>query len=343
MAIRQADTLNDGSRAAEKLEQWRGVWDDKSKAHQRRHFSRVFFAIIVGPLAVLFLAVQLIGFHDGPMAVGLISLEVAVLAWALCIPLFKLNRAHDYWLGTRVRAEVFQREMSLLFAQVGPYLGRTATGAADEVDRRFAILHGEHKDGSLESLAFTRAPIQWRNDLESSTANQELPDVRDRAGRYLRNRVLAQQEWFLEKSRHHVHRSEHLETVATIVLALALVVAVVHLVTLVPSLFAGEPHQPPLWEDALKIIALWLPAAGSAIVGYRSALGSQRQALSYQYYADAIIPLRDALERLAGAGQAHPKDALNFKRLVLDVEEVLSDELRQWWMNMVIKVPHTTA
>jgi hypothetical protein len=344
MATGHTDRLNDGSPAAEKLEQWWAVWDDKSKAHQQRHFMLVLSAIAVGPVAVLFQAIQVIAEPDRAWAAVLTGLEMAALGLALSVPVLKLNRSHDRWLSTRVRAEVFQRELSLLFARVGPYLALTATRAADEVDRRFAVLHGEYEVGSLASLAFTRAPAQWRNALESSPGGRELPDVRNRAARYLQNRVIAQQTWFLEKSHYHEQWSRRLEIAAIVVLALALFVAAVDLIRLL-----AVGHQPPAsnpqqwWEHPLEFVALWLPAVGSAIVGYRSAVGSQRQALSYRYYADAINPLRDALEQLAAEAQERPEDALSFKRLVLDIEEVLSDELQQWWMNMVIKVPHTTA
>ncbi len=343
MATGHTDILTDGSPAAGTLELWRGTWDKKSDAHQRSHFVLVLSAIAVGPIAVVFQAIQVTAEPGRPWAAVLTGLEMAVLGLALCLPVLKLNRSHNHWLSTRVRAEVFQRELSLLFARVGPYLGLSETRAAEQVDQRFAILHGEYEASSHRSLAFTRASTDWRNELENSRDNQRLFDVRERAARYLRDRVAAQEQWFLEKSEHHKRWSRRLETCATAVLVLAFVVTAGELV----RFLAGEPEPASnvhrWWELAPKFIALWLPAVGSAIIGYRSALGSQRQALSYQYYAHTIASLRPGLERLASEALDQPDDVLNFKRLVLDIEEVFSDELRQWWMNMVIKVPQTTG
>ncbi len=56
-----------------------------------------------------------------------------------------------------------------------------------------------------------------------------------------------------------------------------------------------------------------------------------------------MTPFRNELQSLAGVGQTGVQDTLKFRRVVLDVEELLINELRLWWMNMVIKEPHTTA
>ena len=320
----------------------------------------VLSAIFVGPIAVLLLAMQVIAFPHGRVAAGLIATEVVLLGIAICIPFLKLGRSHNLWISARVRAEVLRRERSLLFAQVGPYLDRTPTGREEEVLKRLVQLDKDLTDGN-ELLSSTQAPASWRNDLENAAARQHsshgrVPDVRQLASEYLQNRVSRQQDWLIKKSKDHMHRSEQLENLGRLALTVAFVLAAIHLGTLLWPILPHAPVRPILtrapepasndpreWEKALAVAALCLPAIGGALVAYRSALGSQRQALSYKYYATVMVPLHSQLQTLAGESQQHPDASLTFKRLVLDVEEVLSDELRQWWMNMVIKEPHTTA
>ena len=346
METRPETPIGDTTEAG-KLEKSFGKWDQESERHQKNRLSFVKSAIIVGPLAVLLLAIQVIAFQHGWLAVRLIFLEVVLLAIALAIPFLKLGQSHDRWISARVRAEVLRREQSLLFANVGPYLNLSPAGAREQVRKRLVILDRDLGDAA-ELLASTHAPVSWRDELEDATAsNSDLADVRERARKYLHQRAVAQQDWFVKKSKDHEHRSRRLESWAKLVLTLALVLAAVHLGTLLWPLLSDprvpSPEKPHLWEMVIAILALWLPAIGGAIVAYRSALGSQRQALSYKYYADVMEPLRKELQTLSSEGQAGGDDTLKFKRLVLDVEEVLSDELRQWWMNMVIKEPHTTA
>ncbi len=339
MDTRSKTPVGVGSKADKELKSRFDKWDRESDEHQANRLSFVRWAIIVGPFAVVLLAIQVIAVRHGSWAVTLILVEVGLLVIALAIPFLKLGQSHDHWISARVRAEVLRREQYLLAAEVGPYLGKTPVQAAEEVNKRLAVLDRDLGDAG-ELLASTHAPVDWRNDLEDATARHVvLAQVRERAHQYLEDRVVAQQKWFVKKGHDHENRSRRLENWAKLALTLALVLAGVHLGTLLWP--PRNPHHG--WEMALQIAALCLPAVGGAIVAYRSALGSQRQALSYKYYADVMDPLRKQLQTLAGEGHRGTDDTLKFKRLVLDVEEVLSDELRVWWMNMVIKEPHTTA
>ncbi len=352
MHPRPATGVSDRSAADLKLEGSFNAWDERSNNFQKRRLSFVKWAIVVGPIAVLLLAIQVIAVPHGGWAAVLIAIEALLLGIAVCIPFLKLGRSHNLWISARVRAEVLRRERSLLFAQVGPYLDRTPTDREEEVLKRLVELSKDLTEGN-ELLSSTQAPTSWRNDLENAAASQhsnharDLPDVRQLASAYLQNRVSEQQDWFIKTSKDHEHRSERLENRARLVLTVALVLAAIHLGTLLWQWLTHAPkpdcNDHRAWEQVLAIAALSLPAVGAALIAYRSALGSQRQALSYKYYAKVMVPLHSQLQTLAGGSQLHPDDSLKFKRLVLDVEEVLSDELRQWWMNMVIKEPHTTA
>jgi hypothetical protein len=340
----EAPSLSDGSPGAVALEDKFKQWDKESKRHQKSRLSFVKAVIFVGPIAVTLLTLQAIVFRDGPAAAWLIFGEMVLLLVAVAVPFLKFGRSHGEWINARVRAEVLRREQCLLLAQVGPYLNKTPAEAANEVERRIAIL-GRPLDDASELLTSTRAPASWRNELEEANRlgnGRELHDVRPRARQYLENRVKEQESWFSKKSHDHETTSRCLERTAHLILTLALALAAVHLGILWRNAF--EPSDVhPWWESPLEIAALCLPAFGAAVIAYRSALGSQRQALSYHYHADSLVPFRSAVQAIAVDDEKHEDVSLHFKRLVLDVEEVLSDELRQWWMNMVIKEPHTTA
>jgi hypothetical protein len=316
----------------------------------------------LGPLAVVLLAWQAVGFPAGStpyklMAVSLILGELAVLLTALSIVLLNIGRAHDQWITARLRAEILRREGALFRAGVGPYLNLTPPMAVARLEVRLIALEGELHD-PLDLLATRDTHGSWRDALEDAPAvsGPDSSTLLGYAREYLQTRVTTQREWFTVNSRQHERRSEWLERGAKIVLTLATILAALHLGLLLRhpvSEASRDPDANPIsevrrggpsldtFEKVLLIVAIWLPALGSGFIAYQSALGSVHLARSYAYYAGAMEPLEESLvdlvERFGTSASA--EDQRRLKRCVLAVEELLSNELRQWWMIMAVKKP----
>ena len=329
-----------GTDAARKLQDAFGRWDSESIRLQKRRVPIVIFAITLGPLAVLLLATQALAFpNGGSIAVTLIALELAALTVALWIAFLRIGRVHDRWITARLRAETLRREQFLLFAQVGPYLNLGPEAVATHIEQRLLVLDNALHD-AVALLPLSDTNGSWRDAVEDGKSHPAFANVLGDARTYLVQRVTDQLKWFAGKSHLHERRSVLFENAARITLTLALIVAAVHLGLLLRH--GTDPAS--VFEHILLIAAIALPAIGSAVIALESASGSQRLARSYHHYASVLEPLEDSLLTLADrATVGTPHDVLKFKRLVLSVEQILSDEIHQWWMIMAVSEPRPTA
>jgi hypothetical protein len=173
-----------------------------------------------------------------------------------------------------------------------------------------------------------RDGVPWCQELETSGTGAGASPEPDFPMFYLRDRVLNQRDWFWSKRGKSSTLDYAYESIIRVVLAGALVVAAMHLVTLLTQ----PAGQHLALRRVIEILAITLPAIGSAASALQSMLQGRRLSRSYKLHAQELDLLRDELERLIGAkpvGIAAFEHQL--KRIVLRTEELLSNELRVWY------------
>jgi len=318
-----------------------GRRDESAMRLQRKWFRFGGAAAMLGPSAVLLLAVQVLVFpHIGPLAILLILLELLALAVALAMGFLRIGEAHLGWVSERLRAELLRRERFLFRAHVGPYLGLDDASAAGRVKQRLAMLDSDLEEPLPLTALKDAGGVGWRNALEDAHRAGGLAPVPDLSGcmqDYLDRRVADQRTWLSDKVGFHATRDRILENGAKVALTLALIVAAIHL----GMLLARAEDEHGGLATALILTALVLPPLGAACVGFRALLEGHRISRSYLHHARALAEIERELIELqnAGAGGVDGDAGFSFRRLVLQTEELLAAELRQWWFVMQPSVP----
>ncbi len=317
------------------------------------------FALLLSPFAITFFAARSSLPRDATtLAVALTVGEVTLLAVAVALGLLHVGASHDEWITNRIRAELLRREEFLLRARIGPYLFAADDAVADVAYRRGRLVDSDDVD-PVPLIPMRDGPgATWRDALEDAVGTDaRVPDLAAALRHYCARRLVTQRTWFVKRSHEHHRSDRRLEGIATVALLIALIVALLHLLLLDRESSPGE------W--LLTFIALVAPAVGTAAIALRSFWQSHRLSRSYRYYGRALAEIEDALRELErtlvtetaaavitvrGEGvaaeltatvAAEPNDraeAVNadaeraFKRLVLHAEDLLSQELRQWWL-----------
>lgn len=310
---------------------------------------RISFAVFVaglGPLAVLLLGVQVVVFpHGGSAAIALIGGELAALVAALALAFLGVGRSHVLWLRDRLRAELLRRELFLLRMRVGPYL-KSAQPSREQVDARVLQLDAEETDPARNLDLGDEPDGDWRTALEDERHLGHVSDVPclpECLTDYLERRVEHQRSFFSERSEAHERRIRGLEGGAKMALVLALVVAALHL----GMLASGPVHGGQVLHSGLAVAAIFLPALGGSVVSLLSISGSQSLTRAYGENAETLrriaVRLRDL--RADMHAQTRPLEAIafEFKRLGLQTEEVIADDLRHWWLLMEPEAPRAGA
>ena len=321
-----------------RLEEAFEKWDGEAIRLQRRQKRFGFSTALLGPVAVLLLTVQVLAFpHSGPMALFLISAEMAALCVALVFGFFQIGHP-DTWMRCRLRAEVLRRERFLILARVGPYLA--TPDPAYKIRQRLVIIDDENTDPvqlvPLEDVAGTI----WHEALhDASHSNIEtVPPDADCFDVFYKQRLLDQKGWFTRKSAWFARRDELFEDVAKGVLVLALMVSVWHLASLY---FGSRGGGERTWSQlTIEVLAIVLPPVGAASIALQSLFEGRRLSRSYAERARALTSLETALLSLQSkmsSGDSQVPDRrkqceFQLKRLVLRTEEVLATELLQWWL-----------
>jgi len=345
--------------------------------YQQRRWGFARFATVLGPVAVLLLATQVLAFPAGGVIGSLLILaELLALAVALGLTyLVGIARAHDRWIKARLRAELLRREIFLLRTGAGPYLGLSDEALAERVSQRLLVLDDDLRDPE-SVLPLGEEGRRWCMGLGSRLPGAPGDeDARVPGGlhatmcAYLKERVADQRSWFARKSKQLADEARRYENLAKGILILALVVAAIHL-----GLLQGADHGHAGWLHGLLIfLALTAPAFGSAAIALQSITGSHRLSRSYGYHQRALEPLEARLRQLvaaagaatggtdggdppAGAGHGEPAAAgvepgstssaarvREFRAVVIEVEELLTTDLLVWWMIMRSEVPRAAA
>jgi hypothetical protein len=320
---------------------------DQIALHDKgRRLTFAVTAAALGPIAVFLLELHVL-FPKTPdyqkLSTALIAAELVALISALAISFWRLDQSHYRWLAERLRAELLRREKFLLFARVGPYLGTPQSSITLRVEQRLATIDDDI-NSPFALLTMAEDAVNWCDALEDSrvaAASAEIPDLAADLHTYLHERIVSQRDWYSQKSLQHGRHARWLEGGSKMTLTLAIVVAAIHLGA--PGSVATEN----LVERFLTVAAVLLPTLGAAFIGLLSIFGCRRLSRSYLYHAHALERLENALRTLqidAPKSDSQKQVAsFQFRRILLETEDLLSDELRLWWLFMHPEAPRSST
>jgi hypothetical protein len=320
--------------------------------HARHYFALA--VAFVGPIAVALLVTHVLLSDGGSRAhlsrsagAALILTECLLLLLALVIGFLGVGGSHKHWIRERLRAELLRREEFLLLARVGPYLNATEEDTANRVCERLVSIDSDVND-PLDLIAMAEGEQSWRDALEDARAADDLaliPNAEEVARNYIECRIASQVKYFSRKSVSHHKTSSMLEGATKLILIFALVASLIHLLSVsLPGELTGS------WELALRLLlipAITFPAFGALFEHLEAIFGSERLSRSYLYHAQVLEEVEMRLRRLephmASRAPGHRDAQFQMRRIVLDVEELLSNELRIWWLLMYPNLPKASA
>ncbi|MEU6918972.1 hypothetical protein [Streptomyces olindensis] len=292
---------------------------------------------VLPALAVMCLTVQTVFLgHGGDLGLGFVLAECLLLV-SMVWTVWTSQEPSQPWVTSRIRAELFRREMFLLLAAVGPYLGRTDQEAGQVRDARLSLLAAA---GPAELAAFARLADRdpdgterpWQdavwlrgdNGVPGTTA--ETAETAERMRTYLDYRI-KRQGLFFELATATCERTEaRLGRTAKAAVLAAVAVAVAYAVLL----HAGRTEDGPSPTSAvIALLAAGLPPLCNMTLAVQNLFASQRLAASYRETRRELLEHEHTLRRLL-AGPAGPEAALRFRSLAVRVESTLTEELRRW-------------
>lgn len=287
-------------------------------------------------LAVLFLTVQNVFLKNGEaLALGFILAEcllLVVMVWTI----WTGQEPSRPWVVSRVRGELFRREMYLLLAGVGPYLGLGTQDAGRVRDARLALL----SNASLPQLddlgRFSKRTPQgaehhwqdevWRRGAQPLGSPTDAADIAERMRTYLDYRV-RRQALFLELAGEKCERTEKsLGKAAKAMVLLGIAIALSYAGLLV----AGRGDDAPSTTASIvALLAAGIPPLCNAVLAVQNLFAAQRLAVSYQETRQELLAHENTLRTLL-AQPVDPDALLSFQALVVRVELTLAEELRRW-------------
>jgi len=312
-------------------------WDNTALKIQKGVIRFASLTSLLIPLAVFLLTIQILAFPQaGTIAILLISAELAALLFALIIIICHFAPGAEEWAKARLRAEVLRREEFLLLGRVGPYLKRAAPAALEPIveDRLSRI------DNSLNSPDMfipLRDSKTWRDELEEEGQDKTASPDKSFSDQFFEHRILDQQNWFWRKREKFIRRDWRYENIIRSALALAFMVAAMHLVTLLVGTFEANARFRVL-QLVIEIAAIGLPPLGSGAAALQSLYQGRRLGRSYEFHAKELEIIKNELSALNVAWKEKTIAQENFefklKRIVLRTEELLANELRVWFFVM---------
>lgn len=289
---------------------------------------------VLPALAVTCLTVQTVFLeHGGDLGLGFVLAECLLLV-SMVWTVWTSQEPSQPWVTSRIRAELFRREMFLLLAAVGPYLGRTDQEAWQIRDARLSLLAAA---GPAELSTFTRlsdrgpdgAERHWQ-DAVWLRGDDGVPvtdaDTTERMRTYLDYRI-RRQSLFFELAAGTCERTEdRLGRAAKAAVLAAVAVAVAYAVLL----HSGRTGDGPSTTSAvIALLAAGLPPLCNMALAVQNLFASQRLAASYRETRQELLEHEHTLRRLL-AEPAGAELAVPFRALVVRVESTLTEELRRW-------------
>ncbi|MCX4763660.1 hypothetical protein OG562_22385 [Streptomyces sp. NBC_01275] len=289
---------------------------------------------VLPALAVTCLTVQTVFLeHGGDLGLGFVLAECLLLV-SMVWTVWTSQEPSQPWVTSRVRAELFRREMFLLLAAVGPYLGRTDREAEQVRDARLSLLAAS---GPADLSAFARlcdrgsdgAESHWQ-DAVRLRGDGGVPvadaETSERMRTYLDYRI-RRQSLFFELAAGACERTEdRLGRTAKATILAAVAVAVAYAVLLQ----SGRGGDGPSGTSAVvALLAAGLPPLCNMALAVQNLFASQRLAASYRETRQELLGHENTLRRLL-AEPAGAELAVSFRSLVVRVESTLTEELRRW-------------
>ncbi|MEV1065240.1 hypothetical protein [Streptomyces sp. NPDC050263] len=285
-------------------------------------------------LAVMCLTVQTVFLEQGgDLGLGFVLAECLLLV-SMVWTVWTSQEPSQPWVTSRVRAELFRREMFLLLASVGPYLGRTEEEAGQVRDARLSLLTaaGPAELGTFARLcdrASDGTERHWQDAVWQYREEGVPPadaETAERMRTYLDHRV-RRQSLFFELAAGTCERTEDgLGRTAKGAVLAAVAVAVAYAVLL----HAGRGEDGPSGTSAvIALLAASLPPLCNMALAVQNLFASQRLAASYREARQELLGHENTLRRLL-AEPAGAESAASFRSLVVRVESTLTEELRRW-------------
>lgn len=303
---------------------------DSTVDHQGRFRATGIRLAVLPALAVVFLTVQTVFLdHGSDLGLGFVLAECLLLV-SMVWTVWTEQEPSRPWVTSRVRAELFRREMFLVLAAVGPYLGRTDEEAGRIRDARLSLLAGagpaqldgfarladRHTDGSESHWQ----DEVWRRPGEAGT------DTTDRMSTYLDYRI-RRQGLFFELAAEQCGRTESvLGRVAKGAVLAAVAIALSYAALLVSG---PEGDEPTVAASVIALLAAGLPPVCNTVLAVQNLLAAQRLAASYRETRQELLGHENTLRKLL-VEPVGPDVAVSFRALAVRVESTLTEELRRW-------------
>ncbi|MFD8436278.1 hypothetical protein ACFV2I_14415 [Streptomyces microflavus] len=306
---------------------------DEPQDHQGRFRAKGIRLATLPALAVVFLTVQTLFLADSPLGIGFVYAQCLFLLWMVWT-VWTQQEPSRTWVTSRVRYELFRREMFLLLTAVGPYLDRSGPEIERIRDARLARLAAADL---ADLLFFSRlgdrtaegGERDWRDELwrrRDSARTTDPAALVELMRTYLDHRI-RRQALFLELAAERCERSENSTgRVAKAAVLGAAGVAVVY-GALVSAQSGGDGQS--TGASAVALLAAGFPPLCNLALAVQNLLASQRLATSYRETRQELLEREQALHvLLADAGR--PGVEAEFRALVLRTEAALGEENRRW-------------
>jgi hypothetical protein len=233
--------------------------------------------------------------------------------------------------------ELLRREQYLIVAGCGPYLHKPASeavvrlgeikGASKQELMRFILLEDRVDGNWLEALHKTDpSALPHRTDLPA------------RMQTYLYQRIVKQLRWFADEERDCKENEGNWNQSLKCAALAAFLIATVHAVHLLSLL--GAPEVPTKWSIATTALGIFLPPLGTAFLNIGSMYGFHHRRRLYQRTNRRLQEHKGVADKLLAEVQSKQPHRsiteidLDFRALVLRVEQTLSSELEQWHLLM---------
>lgn len=289
---------------------------------------------VLPALAVTCLTVQTLFLeHGGDLALGFVLAECLLLV-SMLWTVWTSQEPSQPWVTSRIRAELFRREMFLLLAAVGPYLGRTDQEAEQVRDARLSLLAAA---GPAELSTFARlcergpdgTERHWQDAvwlLGDDGVRVTGDEITERMRTYLDYRVKRQSLFFELAAGTCEGTEDKLGRTAKAAVLAAVAVAVAYAVLLHSG---GTGGGPSTTSAVIALLAAVLPPLCNMALAVQNLFASQRLAASYRETRQELLEHEHTLRRLL-AEPAGAERAVPFRSLVVRVESTLTEELRRW-------------
>lgn len=256
-------------------------WDEAALRKQKKAIQFATLSSVLIPFAVLLMTIQVLAFPSASiMAIILISFELGALLFSLLILVCRLAPGAGEWAHERLRAEVLRREGFLLLARIGPYLRKTSPAELKlTVNQRLAQI-----DSCLnppDTYLSLKEGKPWRDELEDSGPGKTAPPEPDFLEGFLKERVLDQRDWFWARRGKFNKLNWRYENIIRGTLVLAIVIASMHLVSLISGTYETGGGR-PLLRLIIEIAAITLPPIGSAAAALQAVFQGRRLGRSYK-------------------------------------------------------------